>query len=80
MSEIKVDPVILCERIRKIFPEIGECGINLRVEWSEEVQRWTVYLEKGDKVVKTYLEDEEIKACLEGKQCVSLAIQIGQFK
>lgn len=80
MSEIKIDPKILCEKIKEIFPDIGECGIDVKVEWSEEVSRWTVYLKKGDKIVKTYLEDEEIKACLEGKQCVSLAIQIGQFK
>jgi hypothetical protein len=80
MLENKVDPQILCNKIKEIFPDIGACGIDVRVEWDDSVKRWTVYLEKGDKVAKTYLEDEEIKMCLEGKQCVSLAIQIGQFK
>ena len=70
----------LCEKIREIYPDIGECGIDIDVEYDETKKAWVVDLKKDQHALKTHLEDEEVKMCMDGKQCVSLGIQIGQLK
>lgn len=70
----------LCEKIRSIYPNIGECGIDLNVEYDEEQKSWVVYLKKGARKVKHFLEEEDLDKCMEGKQCVSLGLEIAQFK
>ena len=37
----------LCEKIRNIYPDIGQCEIDLNVEYDEEQKSWVVYLKKG---------------------------------
>ena len=70
----------LCEKIRSIYPEIGECGINIDAEWNEEKNAWVVDLKKDDHELTTHLEPEDADGCMEGKQCVSLGLQIAQLK
>jgi hypothetical protein len=70
----------LCERIRQIYPDIGECGINVDVEFDEKKQAWVVDLKKDQHELKTYLEPDDAALCMEGKQCISLGVQIGQLK
>ncbi|MFO7964354.1 MAG: hypothetical protein R6U50_10570 [Desulfobacterales bacterium] len=70
----------LCEKIRSIYPEIGECGIDIDVAYDEDMKTWVVYLNKGDTSLKTYLEPKDADLCMEGKQCVSLGIEINQLK
>lgn len=70
----------LCEKIRSIYPNIGECGIDLNVEYDEEQKSWVVYLKKGGRKVKHFLQEEDLDKCMEGKQCVSLGLEIAQFK
>ena len=75
-----VDKNELCEKIRAIYPDIGECGIDIDVEYDEDKKAWVVDLKKDQHELKTHLEPEEANACMDGKQCVSLGIQIGQLK
>ena len=70
----------LCEKIRNIYPDIGQCKIDLNVEYDEDQKSWIVYLKKGDRVVKHFLQQEDLDKCMEGKQCVSLGIEISQIK
>jgi hypothetical protein len=70
----------LCEKIKAIYPDIGECNIDLDVEYDEEQKSWVVHMKKGHKTVKHFLPDEDADACMEGKQCVGLGIEISQFK
>ena len=69
----------LCEKIRSIYPDIGECGIDIDVEYDETKKAWIVDLKQGRHELKTHLEVEEADQCMEGKQCVSLGIQIAQL-
>lgn len=69
----------LCEKIRKIYPDIGQCQIDLDVRYDKDKKAWVVHLEKYGKKLETYLETEESDACMAGKQCVSLGLQIGQL-
>jgi len=75
-----MDKQALCEKILTIYPEIGECGIDARVEYDENERSLVVYLKKGNKEIKHFLPDEDAEACMLGKQCVGLGIEIKQFK
>jgi hypothetical protein len=70
----------LCERIASIYPEIGECGIDVDVEWNEDKKAWIVDLKKDQHELTTHLEPDDADACMEGKHCVSLGLQIAQLK
>ncbi len=75
-----IDKTELCEKIVEIYPDIGECGIDIEVNYDAAQQRWVVGLEKDHHHVKTFLEKGDAELCLMGKQCVSLGIEISQLK
>lgn len=70
----------LCKKIKEIYPDIGECGIDVDAEYDEKEKTWVVDLKRGGRELKTYLEPKDADLCMEGKQCVSLAIEINQLK
>jgi hypothetical protein len=70
----------LCAKIKQLYPDIGECGIDVDVQYDEKKKAWVVDLKKDKHRLKTHLEPDEADACMEGKQCVSLGIQIGQLR
>ena len=69
MTDKKYDHKELCGKIKEVFPDIGECGIDLDVDYDEEKKAYVVNMKKGSRGTKTHLE-----------QCVGLGIQIAQFK
>ena len=75
-----IDKNELCEKIRSIYPDIGECGIAVKVEYDENNKRWVVDLKQGGQELKTFLEDGDAEKCLNGIQCVSLGVEIAQLK
>ena len=70
----------LCNKILEIYPEIGECGIDINAEWDESKNSWVVDLKKEGHELKTYLGPQDADGCIEGKQCVSLGLQVAQLK
>jgi hypothetical protein len=70
----------LCEKIKAVFPEIGACGIDLMVDYDKQNKAWVVDLKKDKHELKTFLEESEAQECMDGKQCVSLGLQIGQLR
>ena len=70
----------LCGKIKEIHTDIGECGIDLEVNWDKQQKRWVVDLKKDAKELKTFLEPGDAESCMEGKQCVGLGIEINQLK
>jgi hypothetical protein len=74
-----IDKKELCKKISEVFPDIGECGIDVEVNFDETNQRWAIDLKKDSHRLKTFLEEGDAKLCLEGKQCVSLGLEFGQF-
>ena len=77
--EAMYDKKELCEKIREIYPDIGECGIDVDVEYDEAKKAWIVDLKKDQHELKTHLEPEDAAVCMAGKQCISLGIQIAQL-
>lgn len=70
----------LCDKIREIYPDIGECGIDLDVDYDSAQERWVVDLKKGNHELKTFLEEGDAEMCLTGKQCIGLGIEISQLR
>jgi hypothetical protein len=74
------DRQALCEKIRQLYPDIGQCGIDLDVVYDKAQKAWVVDLKKGRYELKTFLEDTDADQCMLGKQCVSLGIEIAQLR
>lgn len=70
----------LCRKIIQLYPEIGECGIDVEVEFNKEKNVWIVDLHKDEHELKHHLEIPDADQCMEGKQCVSLGLEIAQLK
>ncbi|MFC1816844.1 hypothetical protein ACFL0M_13140 [Thermodesulfobacteriota bacterium] len=75
-----VDKNDLCEKIRQLYPDIGECGIDVKAEYDEDQKAWVVHLKKDNHKLKTYLEDGEAEKCMLGEKCVGLSIEIAQLR
>jgi hypothetical protein len=69
----------LCNKIHEIYPEIGQCDLNLKVAWDDKRNVWEVNFEKDGNRITHYLEDEDAAPCMAGKQCIGLGIEFGQF-
>jgi hypothetical protein len=74
------DKKALCDKIRQLYPDIGECGIDIEVDYDQEQKTWTVNLKKDHIELKHFLENLDADLCMEGKQCVSLGLEIAQLK
>lgn len=70
----------LCKKIEAVYPDIGSCGIDVTAEYDDEKKAWAVFLKKGNNTIKHYLEQEDAALCMDGKQCVSLGLEIAQLK
>jgi len=70
----------LCEKIRSLYPDIGECGIDVGVEYDAKKKAWVVDLKKDTHELKHYLEPSDADLCMEGKQCVALGLEIAQLR
>jgi hypothetical protein len=75
-----LDKKALCEKIISIYPDIGECGMDIDVDYDAEKQSTVIHLRRGNKTVKHYLPDEDAEACMAGKQCVALGVEIAQLR
>lgn len=70
----------ICRKIIEIYPEIGECGIDVSVDYDSQKKVWVVDLKKDNHELKHFLELSDADACMENKQCVSLGLEIAQLK
>ena len=70
----------ICQKIRSVFPDIGECGIDLHVNFEKEKNAWAVHLSKESHKLTTYLEIDDADNCLEKERCVGLGFQIAQLR
>lgn len=75
-----VDKAELCDKIISIYPDIGVCGVNIDVDYDTEQASWVVHLNNDKRQIKHFLPDIDAEACMNGKQCISLAVEIGQFR
>lgn len=77
---IMIDKIELCHKIIELYPDIGQCGVDIDVEYDQHQKRWVVDLKKEPHHLKTYLEEGDAEFCMLGRQCVGLGIEIAQLK
>jgi len=70
----------LCAKIVALYPEIGACDIDIDVHYDEEKKAWVVRLKKDNHALNHYLDVPEADLCMNGKECVSLGLEIAQLK
>jgi hypothetical protein len=75
-----IDKRALCEKIRKLYPDVGECGIDVDAQYDAEQKSWVVHLNKASYKLKTYLEEGDAEKCMLGEKCVGLGIEIAQLR
>ena len=75
-----IDKNALCEKIRQLYPDIGECGLDVKAEYDEDQKAWVVHLKKDNQKLKTYLDDGDAEKCILGEKCVGLSIEIAQLR
>lgn len=73
------DKIELCKKITHLYPEVGVCGIDIDVDFDESKKVWIVDLKKENHELKHHLEISDAEQCMEGKQCVSLGLEIAQL-
>lgn len=69
----------LCEKITELYPEIGTCGIDVDVLRNTRENTWVVNLKEGSHTLDHFLENLDADRCMDGKQCVSLGLEIAQL-
>jgi hypothetical protein len=74
-----IDKKELCNKIQHLHPEIGECGIDLTVDYDKRQNAWVVNLKKDNHELKHFLENPDADACIAGKQCIALGLEIAQL-
>ena len=74
-----IDKDKLCQKIQEVYPEIGQCSIDLKVDFDKRQKAWVVNLKKDTHELKHFLENPDADACMEGKQCVALGLVISQL-
>jgi hypothetical protein len=70
----------LCRKITELYPDIGACGIDIDASYSRKKGSWIVELKKDEHVLQHHLDKKDAKDCIDGKQCVSLGLEIAQLR
>ena len=70
---------VLEEKVRSMYPEIKEHGIDLSLDFDDEGNEWILKFRKGAHELTTHLKKEDADECLNGVFCVHLGVQMGEF-
>jgi hypothetical protein len=70
----------LCDKIKALYPDIGQCCIDVDAEYDRSNNYWVVFLKKGEQLIKHFLPAKDADSCMDGKQCVGLGLEIAQFR
>jgi hypothetical protein len=70
----------LCRKITELYPDIGECGINIDASFDKKNNVWVIDLKKDEYELQHHLEIPDADDCMNDKQCVSLGLEIAQLR
>ena len=70
----------ICRKVQEIFPEKGQCGKDMKVEYSKKHNTYLLnYKENGEKK-KTFLDIDETSMCIEKERCIDFGFQVNQIR
>ena len=70
----------LCEKITDLYPEIGVCGIDIKVTRDDKEKTWVVHLNKDTHSLNHFLELKDADSCMNGKECIALGLDVAQLQ
>ena len=69
----------LRDKILEFHPEIAAKGINLLVTFDEASNRFVLQFSQENEELGVFLDKKDADACMNGKKCVNLAVQVAQI-
>ena len=70
----------LCDTILSLYPDIGACGIDIKVNYDKVQKAWLIQLKKETHELNHFLEQADADRCMDGTQCVALGLEVAQLK
>jgi len=66
-------------KVREMYPDIDRHGVAAMVTFDKGKKTYVLELKKGPHHLSTYIDKADADKCMEGKECIHLGVQIGQF-
>ncbi len=66
-------------KILEMYPEIAKYGVIPSLTFDDEKKTYVFKLSKGPHELSTYIDQVDADACMAGKECIHLGVQIRQF-
>ncbi len=71
--------VALEEKLLKMYPDVTEYGISLRLEYDEKKNSWIIHFEKGGHSRYAILDKKDADSCMDGNVCIYLGMLVTQY-
>lgn len=69
----------LKNKIMEMYPEIAKYGVESGLILDHEKKTYVFKLTKGPHELSTYIDQVDADACMGGKECIHLGVQISEF-
>lgn len=69
----------LKDKIQEMYPEIAKYGVDSGLTFDAGKKTYVLKLTKGPHELSTYIDRVDADACMGGKECVHLGVQVRQF-
>lgn len=69
----------LKNKILEFHPEIAAKEISLEISFDEQGNRFVLLFRQESEELGFYLDKKDADACMDGKKCVNLAVQVAQI-
>lgn len=66
-------------KIMEMYPEIAQYGVESNLTFDRGKKTYVFKLTKGPHELSTYIDKADADACMGGKECIHMGIQIRQF-
>jgi len=66
-------------KILEMYPEIAKYGVIPSLTFDDGKKTYVFKLTKGPHELSTYIDQADADACMGGKECIHLGVQIRQF-
>ena len=76
---MQVNAEELKQKVLSLFPEIEQYSLNMDLKYDADQEAWLLTVSKGQETLATHLEEQDVEACISGKECYHVAVQLGRF-
>jgi len=66
-------------KIMEMYPEIDKYGVTASLDFDGRKKTYVFKLTKGPHELSTYIDAADADACMGGKECIHLGVQIREF-